>query len=267
MVERINDLGLQESGPTIKEVTIPGHVSGLRIKHFKPLCALEQISDWESPTIGERMRVNMSFTGMHEKEIRQVSVSSQNELFDRICDTICTYKRSLTGPPKEIKYEGKTYTLADAIKQPTGWFVDIESSDFKEDPGRLAAFCYIEKGMTYATVDENKNIINPLGDRQKVFEKHMPLNLYLDLVTFFLTVYVESMGPSIQIEQMRNEVKQLSEKLSLLNGRGLFTESQKSSTQIGTRSSAGISSTLTTGVSSLKTKPGRNTSRRNKKIR
>ncbi len=268
MVQKIDDLGLEETnqpGPTLREVKIPADMSGLRIKHYEPLCALNDVQDWESPTIGERMRINMGFTGMAEREIRQVSVPSQNELFYKICEVINTYRRDL--PPKVLKLDGKKYNRIDALKMPTGYFVDVESSDFKNDPGRLAAFCYIEEDKGYAETDGNKNILNPIRERQKVFEKHMPLNIYLDCITFFLTVYVESMGPSIQIEQMRNEVKQLSEKLSLLNGRGLFTESPKSSTQTGTRSSAGISSTLTTGVSSLKTKHGRNTSRRNKKIR
>jgi hypothetical protein len=73
---------------------------------------------------------------------------------------------------------------------------------------------YIEKGTTYGELDENLNMKYSNQKRAKLFEQHMPLPDYLNLVSFFLRQSIELMSSSMVHKKTR---------ISLLRAvRGLF---------------------------------------------
>lgn len=197
---------------------IPSHIKGLRIEHFYGLVELDSV-DLKNPKIGDKIKVINLFTGVPIPILSECLVSKLNEMYDNI-KKVCDTYHPKPFPPERLKYEGQSYRLVkDFSKMPAGWFVDVSKFDFKKEPARMAAMCYIEEGMTYAQKDENKNILNLSGDRMKVFEKHFPLNHYIDLTTFFLRIWVEWKGSSIQTEKRMEELTRMKKKLSLLSGR------------------------------------------------
>jgi hypothetical protein len=87
-----------------------------------------------------------------------------------------------------------SYLLVDPSKVGIGWHIDISNSDLQNDPSRLASLMYIEKGTTYGELDENLNMKYSNQERAKLFEEHLPLPDYLNLVSFFLRQSIELMS-------------------------------------------------------------------------
>jgi len=100
----------------------------------------------------------------------------------------------LTKPKEEITILNKEYVLVDPSKVGIGWHIDISNSDLQNDPSRLASLMYIEKGTTYGELDENLNMKYSNQERAKLFEEHLPLPDYLNLVSFFLRQSIELMS-------------------------------------------------------------------------
>ena len=219
-----------------KELKIPAHISGFRIKHFHSLVKLDSIKDPTNPTISDKILLCSEFTDLTFDQMKMVHVKSINKLFSRLLKVLDTF-HPMPLPPAKLKYNDQVYVLCkDFTKLKAGWFVDISSADLEKDPALMAAFCYIEEGMEYAETDKHDNILNPLIKRKQVFEKHMPLNHYIDLSTFFLRIWIEWRGSSIQTEQRKKELKKMREQLKNLSGNLQSMKLQKSSEQIGTQS-------------------------------
>ena len=218
------------------EINIPENISALRIKDFKHVEALDEIQDKnKGATISEMVKINSLFTDISIEDLRNMHVSTNNEIYSLILKMLDTYHPKPM-PPAQVFLDGTPYVLIkDFTKLPTGWFVDVDAmtSDYeinedgeeelttsrmKEEPQIMAAFCYIEKGMTYAQIDQHKNIINPIGPRAKVFEEHFQLNHFIDLTTFFLRIYVEWKGSSIRDEKKASQLKHLRKTLDVLSG-------------------------------------------------
>ncbi len=163
-----------------------------------------------------------------KKDISQVKVSDINKVFLKVIEVLNQYK------PKEVKlylnYEDKEYVLNDDFfKLPAGWFIDSEKADFEKVPELLPAFAYIEKGMSYAELDEHSNIKNPLKQRAEVFKKNMKVSEYLDLTGFFLLKQKQYKLSYILTQNLTQRKK----KKRLLNGRKLFTQWLKNLKRIG----------------------------------
>jgi len=200
-------------------IEIPTNINGFRIKHLAVLDYVSNIKDIMKANISDKVMVNSLFTGIDHEDMRQFSIQSQNLLFSQIIRTFDTYIPH-DHPPHSFTFKNQKYNLVkDFSRMPAGWFVDISRMDFKKFPEQLAAMCYIEDGMVYAQMDENKNILNLSTERAKVFAEHMPLNKYKDLTNFFLRVWVMWKGESIQKEKIKNNLIQMKSKLSRLNGR------------------------------------------------
>jgi hypothetical protein len=203
-------------------ISVPRNISDLRIKHYRLINELEKING--NANITEKIKVNSLFTNISEDELRPYSLESNNLLYSQILKVFDTY---IPRPflPESVTYENKKYNLVkDYSKMPTGWIVDIYHLDFQKNPSTLPAMCYIEDGMTYAQMDENKNILNLSTDRVKVFEKHFPLNTFCDLTNFFLSIYVNWKGKFIRTEITAKKIKEMKEALSLLNGKISLTK-------------------------------------------
>lgn len=81
----------------------------------------------------------------------------------------------LLHPPKEITINGKTYELVNPEKIGVGWHIDWANGDIEKDPVRMACLMYYPKGAIYGEVDAYDNLINPIKDRYKEFENHLPI--------------------------------------------------------------------------------------------
>jgi len=200
------------------EIKLPSNIKGLRITHFNGLLELDSI-DQVRPSIGDKIRVINLFTDVPVDILRTYQVPGLNKVFHQI-KKVCDTYHPKPFPPHQLIFEGQKYNLvSDFSKMPTGWFADLSAFKFKDEPARLAALCYIEDGMIYAQMDKNKNILNLSGDRMKVFEKHMKLNHYIDLSSFFLRIYVEWKGSSIQTEKRIEELTRMKKQLARLSGK------------------------------------------------
>ena len=92
----------------------------------------------------------------------------------------------VTEPEKEIEVLGQKYELVDPKKVGVGWHIDVSNSDMQSNPARLVALMYIEKGTNYGDLDQNGNMIYSNQEREKIFKQHIPLPIYLNVVSFFL---------------------------------------------------------------------------------
>ena len=92
---------------------------------------------------------------------------------------------------KIITIEGLDYKLVDPMKVGIGWHIDISKSDFEKNPALLAASCYLPvQCKHYGETDEYSNIKYPRFERAEIFNSHMDLPTYLNVLTFF---FLESM--------------------------------------------------------------------------
>ena len=206
------------------EIKIKTKLKELDLTYIDCYHFIEEIkTDW---TIKNKIKLVKLYT---KQDVSKVKVSDVNKVFEIILKVLSSYK------PKEIpltlEYENKEYDLVtDYFKLPAGWFIDSESADFKNVPELLPAFAYIEKGRSYAEIDENENIINPLKNRAEVFRKNMSLSSYLDLTNFFLLKQKQYKIFSTLALIKSKEKKQ--SKL-VLNGSRLFTQWLRRLKQIG----------------------------------
>lgn len=163
-------------------VNIPAKISDLRIHHLRAFELLENTKEW---SITKKIELIDIYCSLDSNKLRDADVKSLIKLFDKIVGILASYKQKEL--PLSIKLDGVEFELQeDFSRLPVGWFIDASSVDFKETPELLPAFCYIEKGMSYAEKDKHKNIKNPLKNRAKIFKEHLPLDLFLDLSGFFL---------------------------------------------------------------------------------
>jgi len=167
-------------------IKAPKTINDLRICHLDALTNEKFQTNLSLENIIEFLSVITSAT---KNELRKVNITELKDIFVHCVGLFKDYQ--ITEPKKEITIEGKEYSLVDPKKVGIGWHIDISNSDIKNDPARLAALMYIEKGTNYGELDENKNMVYSNLERQKIFEKHLPLPDYLNLVSFFLRQSIE----------------------------------------------------------------------------
>lgn len=169
------------------EIKAPASLTDLRIHNLKALTNNNyKIDKMKVENIIEFLSLLTSAT---KNELRKINLDDLKDILQHIVSIFSEYK--VKHPEKRILIEGKEFELIDPKKVGTGWHIDIENSDFEKDPGRLASLMYIEKGTNYGDSDDNGNMIYSNQERQKIFERSMPLNCYLDLVSFFLRKSLE----------------------------------------------------------------------------
>lgn len=211
-------------------IKIPANVGEYRIKHFKGVELYHQIEDLEYIRLKEKLMITSELTGLPLTTLRTWTLQSLNDVFNTITATLSKYTERAV--PTEIKYGDQIYTFIaqDFGTVPVGWVIDVSVADFKKYPSKMAAMCYIEKGMSYGETDEHGNIINPNDVRMEVFEANMPLDRFIDLSGFFLKVSdwltKYSMGSD---RQKRRELKNLMLDFERSNGKLQSMQSQKSS--------------------------------------
>lgn len=180
------------------EYTLPTRFSKLRIDKLK---YFEMLKD--DPKIMDVVECNAAFTGIPKEELIRIKAVDHYKLLNEINNLISKYK-PLKSIPLKIKYNGQKYTFRDdSTKMPMSWFIDIDLADLGKNPEYLAAFVYVEEGMSYGEIDDHKNIINSMIERSKVFKEHMPLDLFMSLQAFFLTKFNVYSPLFIKIQKAR----------------------------------------------------------------
>jgi hypothetical protein len=140
------------------------------------------------PTITERVDFIRPFVKVDREALLKVTVDDINKMFKHICEILGSYKYS--EPPKYLKLNGVEYTRVKDFGQgvPVALHIDVDQfkERFKDQPELVAAFTYIEKGMSYAETDETGAIANSVFDRAEVMREHLPLDIHLNIMSFFL---------------------------------------------------------------------------------
>jgi len=221
------------------KIKIPSSVQNMQIKHVKYLHGLsrlvedQEVKDYDSvePSDEELCYLLSVFTGITMDVFKVTTKLDNLELFQVINGVFKTYIKNLT-IPDHLEYEGQRYTLqTDFTKLPTSWFMDLSVSDWDENPEDLMSFCYIEEGMTYGETDKHGGIVNPRAKRNEVFNKHVPLDLYLDVNGFFLDKW-SLLRPSLGVILSDKELKSFSNRM---NGRKRLTPLAKSIERHGSK--------------------------------
>ena len=190
-------------------IKAPKTLNDLRIRHLKSLTDERFQNDMTHDTIIEFISL---ITGADKEDLKKVNKHDLTSVH-RHCIRLFKYFQ-LADPKKEITILNQTYVLVDPAKVGIGWHIDISNSDLQNDPSRLASLMYIEKGTVYGELDENLNMKYSNQERAKLFEEHLPLPDYLNLVSFFLRQSLVSMSSYTENKKIR---------ISLLRAvRGLF---------------------------------------------
>ena len=161
-------------------IKAPKTLNDLRIKHLK---ALTDEKYQKAMDLGTIIEFICLITGAKRSDLNKVNISELRRIHEHCIGLFKDFQ--LTKPKEEITINGVTYLLVDPSKVGIGWHIDISNSDLQNDPSRLASLMYIEKGTTYGELDENLNMKYSNQERAKLFEEHLPLPDYLNLVSFF----------------------------------------------------------------------------------
>lgn len=206
------------------EIKIPASVKEMTLKHLPFLVALsdlnEQKRDILDLTPSEIQEMLALFTGLPKQQFGMYTIKSNYNLMIEILHAFG--RREDMKIPYELTYEGNTYVFqSDFTKLPTRWHVDTSEANVDKNPVDIMSFCYVEKGMVYGQSKDHKNIENPRHIRNKVFEKHVNLELFLAVQGFFLESW--SVLRILPEARKRNETieKRRKQMATLGNGKSL----------------------------------------------
>jgi len=148
----------------------------------------EYFANLEQPTNQEVLNFIADFTNIDTELLWNQSVSTIKTLYTKLMEQFTNYKPS--EPPKELKINGTTYTFrTEYLKMSVGWWEHIKMlTETDGNPIDKLGLLYIEKGMGYAEMDKNKNIINPTDVRTKLIAEHLTLRQFIDINQFFFTI-------------------------------------------------------------------------------
>jgi hypothetical protein len=167
-------------------IDVPNSLSAMRIKHADAVMKFR--GDLNYPTITQRVEFIRPFVKVDREALLKISAADINKMFKHIVEILAAYKYS--DPPKYLTLSGKEYKRVDDFGQgvPVALHIDVDQfkDRFQDQPELVAAFTYIEKGMEYATQDSAGGVVNSVFDRAEVFKEHLPLNIHLDILAFFL---------------------------------------------------------------------------------
>lgn len=163
-------------------IKAPKSMNDLRIEHLTALTNPKfTTGELDLNDIIEFLSVLTSGT---VNELKKVNISELKDIYVHCIGLFENYK--VTEPEKEIEVLGQKYELVDPKKVGVGWHIDVSNSDMQANPARLVALMYIEKGTNYGDLDQNGNMIYSNQEREKIFKQHLPLPIYLNVVSFFL---------------------------------------------------------------------------------
>jgi hypothetical protein len=178
------------------EIKIGKRASDLRIKHFK---VIQEPSFTDEPTINEMIQVIHLYSNVSVNKIKMYKQSDIVKMYIAIANQFSKLKMSDT-PPKEVTYNGVTYSLIDPAKVGIGWHQDFKNCTMS-NPTMLASMFYIPKGIIYGDEDENGNLKTTIRERSPIFAEHMELQTFIECCAFFLRKTEKSMRISMAKEK------------------------------------------------------------------
>ena len=167
-------------------VSIPVGTNKLKIHHMK---FLKELHKYKGKNISPIKKCQMcsEFLRLNNDKLKKYSTIQIEDLFEQITVSVGQHIKEF---PNVVEYEGQEYERVQDFKTlPVEWFADFSNTDLENSPETIAAMCYIEKGMDYNQTGDNEVIVNSRSKRAKVFADHMPLNIFIELEAFFLSVW------------------------------------------------------------------------------
>ena len=185
------------------KIKLPKTIKELRQYHLEAIAEI----DVNNMELYDKVVLIHKLTGLEVETVKRISIQQINEIIEHYTNLIAKHKRS--DPPKEIEVNGKKYSRVESLgKMPMSWHIDMNVQGVK-DSSVVASFTYLEEGLSYAEMDEHKNIINPLSGRIELFREHLDAGVHIDL-GFFLSEKCESYG--IAYEEIQRQRRISSEK-------------------------------------------------------
>lgn len=174
----------------MEKIKVPDSLSDMTLAHLPFYFAVGKMHS-DKKTIDdlrpdEVSDLNALFFGREVDYFDRFTTTSNIELLANIFVS-CQKKKPEEIRP-EITVNGTKYVWQmDYSKQPVSFHRDIQRCKFEERPADLLAFCYIEEGMHYNTIDkDSKVVLNPRQDRAKALESQFNLAQYVEVSAFFL---------------------------------------------------------------------------------
>jgi hypothetical protein len=167
-------------------IDLPNSLSAMRIRHANAVMNFK--GDVNYVTIGQRVEFLRPFVKVDREALLKITADDINKMFKHVVECMAAYKYK--EPPKYLKLNGIEYARVKDFGQgvPVALHIDVDQfkDRFKDQPELVAAFTYIEKGKEYAETDSSGAVTNSVFDRAEVFKEHLPLDVHLDIMAFFL---------------------------------------------------------------------------------
>jgi len=186
------------------EIKLPKTINDLRIRHLKAFS--DEHFKVENITLNDKVIFLANITLVSVPKLLTIDYKDIEKMFSHCMNLFDGYK--VNGNPKElITVNDIDYQLVDQKKVGIGYHIDVENSDFVNDPVRLACVNYIPKGTIYGCMDENENMLYPISSRYEDFKEHFKMTDFVELQGFFLLRDVRLMSNYMESLKLKKMIK------------------------------------------------------------
>lgn len=186
------------------EIKLPKTINDLRIRHLKAFS--DEHFKVENISLNDKVVFLANITLVSVPKLLTVDYRDIEKMFSHCMSLFDNYK--VNGSPKEfITVNNIDYQLVDQRKVGIGYHIDVENSDFVNDPVRLACINYIPKGTIYGCMDENENLIHPISSRYEDFKEHFKMIDFVELQGFFLLRDVRLMNNYMESLKLKERIR------------------------------------------------------------
>jgi hypothetical protein len=186
------------------EIKLPKTINDLRIRHLKAFS--DEHFKVENISLNDKVIFLANITLVSVPKLLSVDYRDIEKMFSHCMSLFDNYK--VNGSPKEfITVNNIDYQLVDQRKVGIGYHIDVEKSDFVNDPVRLACINYIPKGTIYGCMDENENMLYPISSRYEDFKEHFKMTDFVELQGFFLLKDVRLMSNYMERLKLKKRIK------------------------------------------------------------
>lgn len=164
-----------------------------------------------------RAQVVSIFLDMSLSQARRIDVSDLMEISEHYIKLMSSFE--YREPECKVTINGRQYIASKNYGEwSTGQIIDVKilkEEDFYLHPERFLAIMFVESDLFYCQEDKRGSIINPNGEREKLFAEHFPGDELWRFYSFFLRNYsnwkLAIMG--IQTARMRIQMKTIEKEL------------------------------------------------------
>jgi hypothetical protein len=186
------------------EIKLPKTINDLRIRHLKAFS--DEHFKVENISLNDKVIFLANITLVSVPKLLSIDYRDIEKMFSHCMSLFDNYK--VNGSPKEfITVNNIDYQLVDQRKVGIGYHIDVEKSDFVNDPVRLACINYIPKGTIYGCMDENENMLYPISSRYEDFKEHFKMTDFVELQGFFLLKDVRLMSNYMESLKLKKRIK------------------------------------------------------------